>query len=501
MKIKKIADVALKICVGAYLALSFVLTFTVSDYYIFNRISEFGIFFVVSQWMKKLGLLLLLLAAYYNKKCCSDVAKYFLPMFIIISCCTFGSFFDITMLSDSSTPAENVYASVNEFIPKQANMALFFAAAALELISCVLLTVRDGYKFNPTSLICFPFAFFAVMPLNVFENFFDINSIPKDSFLRFGNFTIWHFLALAILAAFTIGAYFILKKTDGKRQRDFLAAAAIVLLIQYHSKDSMVMGDGYNVYRTVFACIPLFICNIGVYVASLSVILKKKILYAISFFVHAAGALTVFIYFGKDEMSDYGIFCSYSILYFCLTHCLLFALSVLPSALGHYKFKPKDCIIPLIYYCVVIIVATVASGLVSSASQSFSYDGYTLQEGEWLVPNYAFTQINPLPIPFNYIPFTIWKCEFYLSYLIALYAVYVGLFWAFTGGYYAFLAVKRRIYAGQTEKAEPAPVPVALSEVAASDGESIEESAVSSDNSAIKPDADENAEKPDKINN
>ena len=52
---------------------------------------------------------------------------------------------------------------------------------------------------------------------------------------------------------------------------------------QYHSKDSIVMGDGYNVYHTVFACIPLFICNIGVYVACLSVIFRKKVLYSISF--------------------------------------------------------------------------------------------------------------------------------------------------------------------------------------------------------------------------
>ena len=191
--------------------------------------------------------------------------------------------------------------------------------------------------------------------------------------------------------------------------------------------------------------------------------------------MHAAGALTVFIYFGKDEMSNYGIFCSYSILYFCLTHCLLFALSVLPSALGHYKFKIKDCIIPMVYYCLVIVVAAVASGLVSSASMEFSYDGYTLQDGEWLKPNYAFTQINPLPIPFDYIPFKIWKCEFYLSYLIALYIVYVALFWAFTGGYYAFLSVKRRILRGQSQKTPVFTGAEAISEAAATDNGDFDE--------------------------
>lgn len=472
MNVKRMTDYALKVCTGLTLALALILTFTISDYYIFNRISflngedSFNVFFVLSQWIKKSGYLLLPLAVFYKKRSCADIAKYVLPVFIIVSMATFGGFFDVTKLTESTTPADKVYASINEFIPKALNMTFFFIAGFAELFACALLFVRDGWKVEKKSFIYLPFAIVAVMPLNIFENFFDISNFGRDHFLWFKNFTLWHFLALAILVGFTIGCYYVLKRFNGQKQRDFLVAAAIVLLIQYHSKDSMVMGDGYNVYHTVFACIPLFICNIGVYVACLAVIFKKRILYSIAFFVHAAGALTVFIYFGKDEMSNYGIFCSYSILYFCLTHCLLFALSVLPSCLGHYKFKIKDCIIPMIYYCLVIVVATVASGLVSSASMEFSYGGYTLQDGEWLTPNYAFTQINPLPIPFEYIPFKIWKCEFYLSYLIALYVVYVGLFWAFTGGYYAFLAIRRRILGGQSQKVPEIPIPLTLSEAA-----------------------------------
>jgi len=474
MNFKRINGVALQVCTGLYLAISLVLTFTVSDYYIFNRIGEFNFFFVLSQWLKKCGLLLLPLAVWYKRKCCADVAKYFLPVFIIISCCTFGAYFDVTLLTESASPAQKVFASINEFMPKAANMALFFIAAVLELLCCASLFIRDGFKVSAKSFIYLPLAVVAVMPLNIFENFFDINAIPADSFLRFRNFTLWHFLALAALVGFTVGCYYILKRFDKKKQQDFLVAGAIVLLIQYHSKDSMLLGDGYNVYNTVFAAIPLFICNMGVYVASLSVIMKKRVLYAISFFVHAAGALTVFIYFGKDEMSNYGIFCSYSILYFCLTHCLLFGLCVLPSALGHYKFRIKDCIIPIVYYCLVIILATVTSGLVSTFLTTYSYDGYTITIGDYGTadmspPNYAFTQVNPLPLPFDYIPFTIGNCTFYLSYLIALYAVYVGLFWIFTGGYYAFLAVRRRIFAGQPQKTEEVPIPLTLSEAAAAD--------------------------------
>lgn len=454
MKYKKLTDYGLKISTGVLLAIALLLTFTVSDYYIFNRIGEFNFFFVLSQWIKKAGLLLLPLAVFYDKKCCSDIAKYVLPVFVIISSFTFGEFFNATAVTPDSSPADLVYANINEFMPKALNIALFYISNALYLAVCALLFVRDGYKASLDSFVWLPYAFLGCMPLNIFENFFDINKIPQDSFLRFKNFTVWHLLAIVALASFTIGSYMFLKRKDRKTQDSFLAAAAIILLIQYHSKDSMVMGDGYNVYHTIFACIPLFICNIGVYIASISVIVRKKVLYAISFFIHAAGALSVFVYFGKDEMSNYGIFCSYSILYFTLTHCLLFALSVMPTALGHYKFKPKDAIIPLLYYFGVIIIASLASALVSSASMSFSFNGYTLQEGEYLKPNYAFTQVNPLPFDLPMVKLTIWKYDLNILYILGLYTAYVAIFYAMNGAYYLILHIRKKLL-------KPALVPVA----------------------------------------
>lgn len=469
-KIGRYADLAMKICTALFLAVTLILTFTVSDYYIFNRIAfsdgedKFNVFFVLSQWFKKAGILLLPLAVFYKKRSCADIAKYFLPAFIIISCFTFGSFFDVTLIREDSTAETIILANINEFIPKAANIALFFIANALELTVCALLFVRDGYKASAKSFIYLPFAVLAVIPLNLFENFFDINAIPQNSFLRFRNFTVWHFLALAALAGFTIGAYYFLRKKDRATQDGYLVATAIILLIQYHSKDSMLLGDGYNVYKTVYAVIPLFICNLGVYVASVSVIMKKRVLYAISFFVHAVGALTVFVYFGKDEMSNYGIFCSYSILYFCLTHCLLFALCVMPTALGHYKFRIKDCIIPLIYYCIVIILAAITSGLVTTALMNCTYNGEHLPD-KWFKPNYAFTQVNPLPIEVPVIPLVIGECELNLLYLILLYLAYVALFWAFTGAYYAFLAIRKRVLArGREEEIPQVAIPLVSAE-------------------------------------
>lgn len=484
---EKVTDAALKAVTGLILAIALILTFTVSDYYIFNRIGEFDFFFVFSQWMKKAGLLLLPLAVFYRKKCCSDIFKYVLPLFVILSCCLFGSFFDVSAEANAQTPSELIFAHMNGFMPKAANMTLFFLSNALCLVACALLFARDGFKAKAKSFIWLPFAILACMPLNLFENFFDIQNFSRSGFWWFRNFTLWHFLMICVLIGFTVGAYYFLKKKERKTQEDFLIAAAIVMLIQYHSKDSMVIGDGYNVYHSVFACIPLFICNIGVYVAALSVIFKKKLLYAISFFVHAAGAVSVFVYFGKDEMSNYGIICSYSILYFCLTHILLFALSVLPTALGHYKFAMKDCLIPLAYYFGVIVVATISSALVTSYLTDYSYGGHVLGEvadsPQLLLPNYAFTQINPLPFEVPVWGLTIWKYEVNLLYVLGLYVAYVGIFFAFNGAYYAFLAVRKRVLVAllrrRTVHAVGAQKPVseALEEAAIAEEERKEETA------------------------
>ena len=480
----------MKICTAAVLALALLLTFTLSDYYIFNRISEFNAAFVISQWIKKTGLLLLPLAVYYNKKCCADIAKYILPVAIIVSLCTFGNFFDITYVTAESTGEQIALSHLNEFMPKWANIAMFSASCGIELAVCGLLFVRDGREVKARSFVYLPFAVIAVMPLNFFENFFDINNYSPAHFLWFKNFTVWHFLALIILAAFTVGAYYFLKNKDDETRQHYLIATAIVLLIQYHSKDSVLLGDGYNVYYTVFAVLPLFICNIGVYVSCLSVILRKKVLYAISFFVHAVGALTVFVYFGKDDMSNYGIIGSYSILYFCLTHCLLFALCVLPTALGIYKFKPKDCITPLIYYCVVIIIAAVASGLVSSYLNAYEYNGFKLPDYALdRPPNYAFTQVCPLPVTLPLVPLQIWNCTLNLFYLILLYVAYVCLFWAFTAAYYLFLLIRKKTLAAILKKRAAAEIPLAAIGDRASG-----ETAVSRD-AAAEIAAENNAEK------
>lgn len=471
----------LTVCAALAALCALALTFTVSDYFIFNRIAEYGFFFCLSQWVKKAGLILILLAVFFKCKGCADAVKYVLPLFLILSCCLYGNFFEAELAVKAGDTNAEIFKSLNSFFPKWLNITLFFVQNVAYAVCCALFFVRDGVKVKAKCFANFGYALILSLPLNIFENFFDINTIETDSFLRFYNFTIWHFLAIGVLAGVTIGLYYFLKDKPRALQDKYLAAIAICLLLQYHSKDSVVLGDGYNVYNTVFACLPLFICNIGVYVASISVILKKKVLYAISFFIHAVGALTVFVYFGKDSMSDYGIFCSYSILFFCLTHCLLFALCVLPSALGHYKFKIRDCIIPLVYYFIVIVIASVASALVSSYSMTWTtedgrhlvYDEpYVMGDG-YIMPNYAFTQVNPLPIEVpNILPLGGIFAYINIFYVFLVYLAYVGLFFAFYGLYRAFLAIRKVVLA----RTAPAPAATpAAAEAAATDEDETEE--------------------------
>ncbi|MGN1373320.1 MAG: hypothetical protein ACI4VK_04660 [Candidatus Coproplasma sp.] len=490
---------AVKILLIVFAALAavtaLVLTFTVSDYYIFNRMAEYGVVFSLSQWAKKAGLVLILLAVFFNCKSCAGAVKYVLPVFVILSCFLYGNFFDIVPEVNNSN--DEIFNSINLFIPKWLNITLYFVHNLCLVVCCGLFIVQDGLKVKAKDFISLPLAVVAAFPLNFFENFFDIDAIPSDSFFRFYNFTIWHLLALCILVASTVGLYFFLKGKGREQQDKWLCAIAVCLLLQYHSKDSMLLGDGYNVYRTVFAALPLFICNAGVYIASASVIFKKKFLYSASFFVHAIGALTVFIYFGKNEMSNYGIFCSYSILYFCLTHCLLFALCVLPSALGHYRFKIKDCIAPLIYYLIVIIVASLASGLVSYLSTTWTasngshllYDnkyvtglidgGEGIGDLGYMRPNFAFTQVNPLPFEF---PWPI-KLGGFMSYINVLYVgvvylAYVCLFFGFFGLSEAFIAIIKKIASRSALRTAPAE-PAEPADVV--DSQAAEEAALSDD--------------------
>ena len=102
-----------------------------------------------------------------------------------------------------------------------------------------------------------------------------------------------------------------------------------------------------------------------------------------------------------------------------------------------YKFRIKDCLIPLAYYFAVIIVASVASAAVTGWSASLGLEGDDL-----IIPNYAFTQINPLPFEVPpVLVLELWGYEINVLYVLGLYAFYVAIFFTFYGLYRLFLFV------------------------------------------------------------
>ena len=59
MQTNKGLDRLLSAFTAIMLGISFVLTFTVSDYYIFDKFDTYDPAFIISQWIKKAGIVLL----------------------------------------------------------------------------------------------------------------------------------------------------------------------------------------------------------------------------------------------------------------------------------------------------------------------------------------------------------------------------------------------------------------------------------------------------------
>ena len=97
-----------------------------------------------------------------------------------------------------------------------------------------------------------------------------------------------------------------------------------------------------------------------------------------------------------------------------------------------------------------IVIASLASTLVSYFSTTWTTaDGIHLSSP--IIPNYAFTQVNPLPfeVP-NLIPLGGVMQYINLFYVLLVYIAYVCLFFTFYGLYRAYLGVYGAISAKKT---------------------------------------------------
>lgn len=138
---------------------------------------------------EKGALLLVPMAVFFKSRKCADMAKWTIPVFALLSWVTYGDYFFASRPAD--TAAEEILDSFGNVLPLSLEAALFFAENGLLVLISVLLFARDGVRTDPLSFMYFAPVLVACMPLNIFENFFDINDFPKNSAWRFYSFTPW----------------------------------------------------------------------------------------------------------------------------------------------------------------------------------------------------------------------------------------------------------------------------------------------------------------------
>lgn len=406
-----------------------------------NDTNKFSPLFIISELIKLSSYILIPLAICFKNKTTRNIAKIILPIFAIISFFYYNFYISLDKL-DPTLPFYNtnnlteleisIYNKINLFMPKWLISFNFITTNILLILIPLIIFIEDKIRLSDfKSLIFYPLFLLSVLPFNMFDNLVRLFNEKTYNFFLFDNFTIWHFLMFLILILTTLFTYLYLRNKDSIKQDLILRTLALSLMIHFFGRNSMLIGDGYNVYNTIFASIPLFICDIGKYIVFLAVMFKKKPFYDIAFFVHSAGALTVFFYFGKDGTHNYGTIFNYSFIYFTITHLLLFILSTMPVFLRHSSFSLKQALMPSLYYGVVILVATFTSVLVTNVSATITNDfGQTLLNP--IYPNYAFSQICPVPVTFpTFLNLKIGICEVNFFYEIVLFIAYVVLFIAF----------------------------------------------------------------------
>lgn len=440
LSLRKISYVLIGLLLVCFIISSYTFQF-MYPYGHLNDTNKFGPLFIITELIKLSGYVLLPLAICFNNKASRNISKFLLPIFAIISLffCNFYlsisklnpnlPFYNTNLLDDVTI---SIYNKINLFIPSWLIGTNFVLTNLLFILLSIIIFIEDKIKVRDfKSFIYYPLFLLLVLPFNLFDNLVRLFPNNVYNFFLFDNFTIWHFLMFIILILSTLFLYLYLRKQSLIKQDLILKALALSLMIHFYGRNSMLIGDGYNVYNTIFASIPLFICDIGKYIVFFAIMFKKKVFYNIAFFVHSAGALTVFFYFGKEGTHNYGTIFNYSFIYFTITHLLLFILSTMPVFLRQVNFSLKEALVPSLYYGVVILIATFASVLVTNVSIMITnQNGQTLSAP--IYPNYAFSQICPVPVSFpTFLNVTIGICEVNFFYEIVLFIAYVVLFFAF----------------------------------------------------------------------
>ena len=442
-KLTPVQKIALSISL-LYLILFTLGSFSFAFYYPFAHIGQdpqFNFFYLFSQTLRFSAFFLIPLSLFFRYPKIRSISKLILPLIALFMVLSFKTFSYVSE-NMSSFPIENgnslsssqleINHKINSFLPTVVIEIEYLLEAVLLLGSSILIAIEDRLKKEDfKSLLYYPIFFVLSIPLNTLDSLKPLVSSSIYNTLLFDNFNIFHVLLFIALFAITISLFLLFRKSTEEKKLFILRTLMLLMFLLFLSKDSMLIGDGYNVYNNVIAAIPLFICDIGKFIVLLALFTEKPIFYKITYFVHSAGALTVFFYLGKPESRNFGWIFSYSFLYFTITHLLLFVLSVLPIYWKLAEFKKKDILIPSLYYFGVIMVSMFVSVLITNWSNSLTDASGVITENV-LKPNFAFTQICPLPVDFpTFLNFKIGICEVNFFYELILFIAYVVLFSTF----------------------------------------------------------------------
>ena len=440
----KSIDKSIQILTAIYMALFITGSFSFAFYYPFGHLNDcnrFSFLYIFFQIIRLSAFILVPLAGFYFYKTPRNIVKTILPFLFIGLFFFYPQYCSLSKL-DPTLPFYNdtgldqtqieIYNKINLFLPDYIIKSEYILEVFIVICIGILLNIKFRFKSSDLkSLLWFPLFITLSLPINLSENLTRTFQKETTEFLTFRNYGIWHFLLFLLLAIITITLYLSLKNKDRKTQMYVLRILCLMMFDMFFGKNSMLIGDGYNVYNTVFASVPLFICDIGKFIVFIAIMAEKKWFYQCAYFVHSAGALTVFFYLGKESATNFDTIFSYSFLYFTINHILLFVLSVLPMYLSMEKFNRKNIITSSLYYGVVIIIAAFTSVSVTNfVSQLTDEFGNTLSSP--FLPNYAFTQICPLPMEFpTFLNFKIGVYEINFVYEMTLFISYVVLFLAF----------------------------------------------------------------------
>ena len=437
-------DRSIHILTAVYLALFMLASFSFAFYYPFGHLNDcdrFSFLYILFQVIRFSGFILVPLAGFYFYKTPRNIVKLLFPVLFLFLLFFYPQYTSLSKL-DSTLPFYNsnnlnqnqidIYNEINLFLPSYIIKSEYILEIVCVFTISVLLNIkykikRDDFK----SILYLPIFLLISLPLNLGENLNRIFSEKAVQFLTFKNYNIWHFLLFAFLIIATISSILLLRNKTKETKLYVLRILTLCMFLMFLGKNSMLIGDGYNVYNSLFASIPLFICDIGKYIVFIAIMTDRKWFYRCAYFVHSAGALTVFFFLGKNGTTNFGTIFSYSYLYFTISHILLFILSVLPIYLSIEEFHWKNLFSCSFYYGgVILIAAFVSVGITNVASQLTDSLGNTLSVA--LLPNYAFTQICPLPLEFpTFMNLDIGVYEINFLYEIVLFISYVVLFLAF----------------------------------------------------------------------